>query len=74
MATRTNGTVQSVSASGGARVHYDDPPPGEDIIYTDLTDAQRQVMTAGLGAGIKVDVETATGVTPPSVSGVVAHR
>lgn len=73
MATRTNGTVQSVSSNGAAVVHYDDPPPnGEDVTYTDLSDAERQTMLAGLNAGIKVDVTTTTGTT--DVTGVVAHR
>jgi hypothetical protein len=73
MASSTGGTVKSVSSNGAAVVDFPGPPPYTKT-FTDLTDAERTVMLAGLGAGVTVDVTYDDTQTPENVTGVVARR
>lgn len=71
LVTRT-GTVLDMSRSGStrtARIHFTDPPPGEDLLFEVSADDYADLRAAKF-AGAKVGITYDDASTPPSPQGV----
>lgn len=81
LVTRTNGTVQSVSRSGGTklavvRFPHDPPPPDFDEVTFEVGSEDYADFRAALLADPpgKVDVTYDDAASPPSPTGVKVHK